>query len=423
VTSNSGTSGPAGSGSRISFATIGQPSLTLAPGEAWDFGNVAIPGLSQSDVTAAFLTEREAGPVPKNGTFLFSLIVNGFGTPNTLGTIAVSHGEGFSLDVVSVPTYDTQETVTTAAGQTQTDSQVRTGAAQLVKQGTGTLILDGTSSHSGGTVIEAGEVIIRNIAALGTGAIEVRPGAKLTLDVGTAKIDLAALLVDDGASLEVGQGGLRVAAGGVSATRVRELLIAGRNGGSWDGPGIASDRAGPGTNRAVGYRVLPSGEVHIGWAAPGDANLDGMVDVRDLNLLVANARFGQTASVAGWWQGDLNYNGVFDASDVNILINTALFGQGSYYPQPAATQILSLMAAAPTGAALSPTTAAFASLAANDAVAADTTTAAVKPRQLTSTDAFIAISTSVNALETTGPAPNAPNRTVARLVWRSLSPA
>ena len=340
VTSNESTSGPAGQYSRLSFANVGSPTVTLSPGEAWDFGHVASKGMAQADLVTAFVTASDAGPTSTPGAFLYSLIVNGAGTPLIIGRIAESHGVGFTLDVVPVPTFTSQDVVSTSVGQTATDSTPRSGEVQIVKRGAGTLILDGTSTSTGGAVIEAGEVIVRNLTALGSGGLEIRPGAKVTFDVGTAKVTLAALLLDDGATIEVGLGGLRIASGGVTAERVRELLIQGRNGGRWDGAGIASASAQQGSGRAVGYRLLASGDIHIGWAAPGDANLDGTIDVRDLNLLVANSRYGVTGGTTGWWQGDLNYNGVFDTSDVNMLINAALFGQGSYYPQASGSAVI-----------------------------------------------------------------------------------
>jgi autotransporter-associated beta strand protein len=340
VTSNASTSGPAGQYSRLSFANVGSPTVTLSPGEAWDFGHVASKGMTQAELVAAFVTASDDGPASTPGAFLYSLIVNGAGTPLNIGRIAESHGVGFTLEVVAVPTFTSQDVVSTGVGQTATDSTPRSGEVQIVKRGAGTLILDGTSTSTGGAVIEAGEVIVRNLTALGSGGLEIRPGAKVTFDIGTAKVALAALLLDDGATIEVGLGGLRIASGGVTADRVRELLIQGRNGGRWDGAGIASASAQQGSSRAVGYRLLASGDIHIGWAAPGDANLDGTIDVRDLNLLVANSRYGVTGGTTGWWQGDLNYNGVFDTSDLNMLINAALFGQGSYYPQASGSAVI-----------------------------------------------------------------------------------
>ena len=49
---------------------------------------------------------------------------------------------------------------------------------------------------------------------------------------------------------------------------------------------------------------------------PGDANLDGRVDVLDLAILAANYRKNVTG---GWTQGDFNHNGVVDVQDLALL--------------------------------------------------------------------------------------------------------
>ncbi|MGD0140857.1 MAG: PEP-CTERM sorting domain-containing protein [Tepidisphaeraceae bacterium] len=54
----------------------------------------------------------------------------------------------------------------------------------------------------------------------------------------------------------------------------------------------------------------------------GDANLDGLVNGSDFNILAAN--FNQ--SITGWDQGDFNYDGLVNASDFNDL--AANFNQG-----------------------------------------------------------------------------------------------
>ena len=49
---------------------------------------------------------------------------------------------------------------------------------------------------------------------------------------------------------------------------------------------------------------------------PGDANLDGKVDVQDLAILAANYRKQVTG---GWLQGDFNNDGVVDVEDLALL--------------------------------------------------------------------------------------------------------
>ena len=50
---------------------------------------------------------------------------------------------------------------------------------------------------------------------------------------------------------------------------------------------------------------------------PGDANLDGFVDVTDFNRWSEN-KFSNDGRFIGWGKGDFNTDGVVDVSDFNI---------------------------------------------------------------------------------------------------------
>ena len=59
---------------------------------------------------------------------------------------------------------------------------------------------------------------------------------------------------------------------------------------------------------------------------PGDANLDGRVDVSDLAILAANYRKHVTG---GWTQADFNNDGVVDVQDLAILAANYRYGVAS----------------------------------------------------------------------------------------------
>ena len=59
---------------------------------------------------------------------------------------------------------------------------------------------------------------------------------------------------------------------------------------------------------------------------PGDANLDGKVDVSDLAILAANYRKHVTG---GWTQADFNNDGVVDVKDLAILAANYRYGVAS----------------------------------------------------------------------------------------------
>ena len=68
-------------------------------------------------------------------------------------------------------------------GKTATISAIIEGTAGLVKSGTGTLILSGPNTYTGGTTISAGTIQATNSAALSTGTITLNGGGVLFSDV------------------------------------------------------------------------------------------------------------------------------------------------------------------------------------------------------------------------------------------------
>ncbi|HSV15287.1 MAG TPA: PEP-CTERM sorting domain-containing protein [Tepidisphaeraceae bacterium] len=66
----------------------------------------------------------------------------------------------------------------------------------------------------------------------------------------------------------------------------------------------------------LGYRDLGNGQTEVRFTLPGDAALDGTVDVGDLGALAT--AYGATAGGA-WSQGDFNYDGKVDVGDLGAL--------------------------------------------------------------------------------------------------------
>ncbi|MFM1904978.1 MAG: hypothetical protein RLZZ440_2878, partial [Planctomycetota bacterium] len=277
------------------------------------------------------------------------------------------------------------------------NSSYEAGSNGIRKQGLGTLVLAGANTYTGPTDVEAGTLRVAHAAALAESPVTVAAGATLfvgagltlrspavtlaggtlsasavtvgadgvgslslldgvlaggtTLQVGTGGVmslaadarvtaGLSGLSVDQaaGGRLDLGAGELIVAAGGISAADLRADIIAGRAGGGWTGPGIASAAAAAsGGTRAVGYVVQADGTARVSYAAAGDIELDGDVDVFDLVGINGAGLYGTGAS-ADWAGGDANYDGVTNVFDL-VGINTAgAYGQGRYFPAaPAAT--------------------------------------------------------------------------------------
>jgi len=97
----------------------------------------------------------------------------------------------------------------------------------------------------------------------------------------------------------------------------------------------------------------------VGFAAPGDTNLDGVFDIQD----AANFFGGNQLDVGGpsnWEQGDFNHDGVVDLLDVSEMLGAGLYDAGGYLP---ASQAAASAAAAPESSSLSAADVAFAALA------------------------------------------------------------
>jgi hypothetical protein len=93
-------------------------------------------------------------------------------------------------------------------------------------------------------------------------------------------------------------------------------LVAGYNGGSWDGPGgILSSAAATDSTYGIGY-AFGSDTFTLSYTLKGDTNLDGIVTFPDLLSLAQN--YG-TVSGKAWVDGDSNYDGSVDFPDLLAL--------------------------------------------------------------------------------------------------------
>jgi autotransporter-associated beta strand protein len=222
-----------------------------------------------------------------------------------------------------------------AVGTTVTDSQSRSGSGRIVKRGLATLVLAGVNTHTGGTLIEGGEVIVRNAGALGPGTLDVRAGAAAVLDVGIGGVTVAGLVLDGDGRIELGSDRLTISAGGYFLPTIEAMLRRGHAAGWAAATGFTSRSAAAESGRSVGYVVNEDGSVTVGYAAPGDVNLDGVVDILDVSAMLASGAFA-TSGVARWSDGDFNYDGAADVLDVSEFLASALFNSGGYRPSSSA---------------------------------------------------------------------------------------
>lgn len=220
-------------------------------------------------------------------------------------------------------------TLTVPAGQTVTDS-LRAGAGAVIKEGLGTLVLDKANTHEGGTVVNAGTVIVRNVTGLGSGGLRVKAGATVQLDVGRGTVSLASIVLEAGATIDIGSGRVILAPGAMTAGDAVALLVAGRGDGGWNGgSGFVTRAAMPALGLGLGFLENDDGSITVAYAAAGDVNLDGAVDILDVAKLLGGGAVDTVAS-PGWADGDFNYDGVFDILDIVAFLSTNLFDDGPY---------------------------------------------------------------------------------------------
>jgi autotransporter-associated beta strand protein len=203
----------------------------------------------------------------------------------------------------------------------------------LVKAGAGTLTLGGGNSYTGGTTVNAGALVIGVNGALPNGAVRVAGGI-LQLGTSTGLAQMTSLSITGNGELDVNNNYFILAYGASDPiTTIAGYIASGYNAGHWNGPGIISTAAQTPTNGllyGVGYADgkdgvvsgLSSGQIEVMYTLLGDANLDGLVNSADFNILAAN--FNQ--SITGWDQGDFNYDGLVNSADFNAL--AANFNQG-----------------------------------------------------------------------------------------------
>ena len=234
------------------------------------------------------------------------------------------------LDAFGIAAAEDTMILEAGAGEQTVDPTPRSGPGQVVKRGLGTVVLTVANEHSGGTVVEAGTLVIRNPAALGSGPLIVHPGAKVVVDLGTDQVRVTGLDLLPGGTVDVGTASLLIAAGGIDPTVLRGLITSARNNGSWTGSGITSSFVVGAPFRAVGSRRLADGSLVVGFSAVGDANLDGSVNIQDLISLTAAGKYGTDFSDAGWWEGDFNFDGLVNISDLVALVSSDLYGSGPY---------------------------------------------------------------------------------------------
>ncbi len=246
---------------------------------------------------------------------------------------------------------------TAASGTTTLASLSGTGATSFASHaritggiGSGSVSVTSglTASISGGSVtagslssgtISGGSVVVGGSATIGRvagGTTTIGGLATIgTIASGTVRLGGSTGTVGTvaGGLLDVGDGSITVASGPFAAGVVT-AIVAGRADGSWTGiSGITSSAAASDVAasmpRAVGWLDNGDGSVTAAYAAPGDTNLDQLVDILDAGNFLTLGMF-DTGLPATWFEGDFNYDYQVDILDASEFFGTGLYDTGNY---------------------------------------------------------------------------------------------
>jgi hypothetical protein len=174
----------------------------------------------------------------------------------------------------------------------------------------------------------------------GGGSLGLPSASRVTVSIGSLSVAETA----GGGQVNIGSGQISIAAGGITEAALRADLIAGRNGGAWNGTAGIMTSAAAGGTRAVGYVINPNGSARVSFAAAGDVDLGGTVDVFDLVAINSGGAYG-SGGTSNWSKGDFNYDGVTNVFDLVAINGGGAYGRGNYFPAaPAAAGGLAVTA-------------------------------------------------------------------------------
>ncbi|HYO07841.1 MAG TPA: autotransporter-associated beta strand repeat-containing protein [Tepidisphaeraceae bacterium] len=164
-------------------------------------------------------------------------------------------------------------TVTASAG-----SAGITGAATVVKSGTGSVVLNSPNTHTGGTTLAGGTLAIGHAQALGTGALTIAggtldntSGSSLTIANGNAQNWNGDFAFNGTNNLDTGTGAVTVSGQRAVTVNAGTLSVSGAIGGT--GGGITKLGAGnlvlSGNNTYTGTTVVNQGQLEVTGGTTG----------------------------------------------------------------------------------------------------------------------------------------------------------
>jgi autotransporter-associated beta strand protein len=216
-----------------------------------------------------------------------------------------------------------------AGGSANVSSTVIGGASgSLTKTGPGALTLAAANSHTGGTTVSAGTLVLGHADATAGGAINVADGALAQAQSSLPKaVTVTTLATNTSGKLDLTNNSMVLR--NMAVADVAALVKSGYAGGAWTGPGLTSSTAAAAGNTGIGFAdtsvlnlsdgtgvsVGPT-DVLVKYTYYGDADLDGDVDGNDVGAWAVNFTGSGGSSTKTWIQGDWDYDGDVDGNDV-----------------------------------------------------------------------------------------------------------
>lgn len=284
-------------------------------------GTLAVSTLADGDIASGI---GAAGNASAN-----LVLTTGGQLRYTGGTVATNRG--FTLESA------TGRIDVAQAATTLTISGVAAGAGTFIKDGAGTLVLSGTNSYTGDTVINAGVLRAGSTRAFGPGGRYMTVNTGATLDLGGFDINIAALV--GGGLVNLGGRTLTTAGGpGVFTGRITGT------GGFTRGGGSYTQTISGCTNDYTGVTTLSGGLAIDCIANGGQVSAIGASLASASNLVFAGGTLAYTGASASTDRGfTLTGNGSINVVDAAaaLAFTGSVTGGGLFFKDGAGTLLLS----------------------------------------------------------------------------------
>ncbi|KRE11525.1 hypothetical protein ASE66_23555 [Bosea sp. Root483D1] len=338
---------PAGVPPQVNLAVIGSGQNLQFWDGADQAGNGAVNGGTGTWNSSNTNWAVAPGEIGFNAPWLSSVGV----FQGTAGTVTVAgtqdfdtlqfNSDGYMLNggtlrfgVAAGGTINTSAGVTTTIGSTIIDG----AGTSLTKVGTGTLVLSGTNSYSGGTLLNAGTLAVGSASALGTGTLQMADGTTLRANAPALTLTNALALssgtafVDTG-SLNFGLAGVVSGTGTLSKMGAGVLTLSGVN--SYTGATWIQD----GTLRMGGAGVLPN-QTAVQISAGAIFDLNGMTQTIGSLSGTGDVLLDGTTLTAGGNNSSTTFSGTISGAGSLLKAGTGTLTLNGTNTYTSVTQVL-----------------------------------------------------------------------------------